>query len=292
MSQTYTRSFQVRQYELDRFSHVNNAVYLNYLQQAAIEANEVVGYSPQRYQELGFTWVASKTIIEYNQPLYYGDNVTLETWISAYKRIQAAREYRITKPDTNEIVAVASTNWVLLNATTLKPIRIPPELIDLFAPQAEQPLKRLKPGHAEKPTDNAHRYLTHRRVQNYELDVVQHVNNAVYLNWVEQAFFDACTSVGYTVERLRDNLGIVIFTRRNEIEYHNPALEGDELEITSWITTMARTHGTWIHEMRRASDQTLLTRTYATGAFLNATSGQPTRLPQAYQQAILQGKPN
>jgi acyl-CoA thioester hydrolase len=48
MTRTYTRRFKVRQYELDSFGHVNNAVYVNYLQEAAIEASADAGYDPDK----------------------------------------------------------------------------------------------------------------------------------------------------------------------------------------------------------------------------------------------------
>ncbi len=59
MTRTYLRRFRVRQYELDSFGHVNNAVYVNYLQGAAIEAAVAAGYSLKLYDEHGTRWVCS-----------------------------------------------------------------------------------------------------------------------------------------------------------------------------------------------------------------------------------------
>jgi acyl-CoA thioester hydrolase len=123
-------------------------------------------------------------------------------------------------------------------------------------------------------------------VQHYELDPAQHVNNAVPLNWVEQAFYDACSAAGHPPDRLARDPGVIFLVRRNQIDYQQPALAGDEIEITSWVNTMARTHGTWIHEMRRAADQALLTRVHSTGAFVNP-DGRPIRLPEALYKAVL-----
>jgi len=43
--QTFTTQLRVRHYEMDPLGHVNNAVYQNYLEQAAIEHSEHLGFT-------------------------------------------------------------------------------------------------------------------------------------------------------------------------------------------------------------------------------------------------------
>lgn len=279
----YTRYFKARYYELDALGHLNNAVYLNYLQQTAMEASDAAGYTLQRYEEMGRLWVARKTIIEYVHPVVYGDEVAVKTWVSDFKRVQSHREYLVTHRSSNKTIAHARTNWVFVNSQTLAPTRIPSEMITAFKPDDKIAIRHTNPGQGEKPTLNPRRYTSKRQVQPHELDAVQHVNNAIYLNWVQHAFMEAMAMAGYNRRTFFEDIGVIIVARRNEIEYFLPAVMGDEIEIISWVSTMARTHGTWIHEMRRSTDQTLLARAYATGAFLDWASGRPTRLPEAYQ---------
>lgn len=286
MTHIYTRPFRVRHYELDSLGHVNNAVYLNYLQQAAMEASADAGYSLDRYEEMGVLWLVRETIVEYGRPATYGDTLLVKTWVSDFKRVQSHREYHLTHGISGETVVRARTKWAFLAQETLTPRRIPAEMIETFRPNGETIVRHLKPGQGEKPVEGTRRYLTRRRVQHYELDPAQHVNNAVPLNWVEQAFYDACSAAGHPPDRLARDSGLIFLVRRNQIDYRQPALAGDEIEITSWVNTMARTHGTWIHEMRRAADQVLLTRIHSTGAFVNP-DGRPIRLPEALYKAVL-----
>lgn len=288
MTHTYSRRFQVRHYELDSLGHVNNAVYLNYLQQTAIEASADAGYDLARYEEMGVIWLIRNTIIEYGRPAGFGDELLVTTWVSDFGRVQSHREYLVTHGGGGDVVARARIKWAFLDKDTLAPSRIPPEMVATFQPNGRRSIRHLRPGQGEKPTVEAHRYTSRRRVQHYELDPAQHVNNAIYLNWVEQAFFDASSAAGYPPARLMQEFGLVFVVRRSEIDYQWPAVEGDEIEITSWVNTMARTHGTWIHEMRRATDQALLARVHSTGAFVDL-SGRPIRLPEAYQLAVLRG---
>ena len=77
------------------------------------------------------------------------------------------------------------------------------------------------------------------KVRRYELDSFNHVNNAVYFNYIEQALEEAMVEIGYPVERLRE-MGIFIFLRHIEIDFLAPASNGDNLEIVSWLADMKK----------------------------------------------------
>ncbi len=72
------------------------------------------------------------------------------------------------------------------------------------------------------------------RVRFHEVDALGHVNNAAYLNYLEQAAIDHATLLGLDLERLR-GLGGVFVARRHEIEFLRPAHAGDELRIVTWL---------------------------------------------------------
>jgi len=55
--QPFLTHLRVRHYEMDALGHVNNAVYQNYLEQAAIEHSESLGFTLERYWELGGLFV-------------------------------------------------------------------------------------------------------------------------------------------------------------------------------------------------------------------------------------------
>jgi YbgC/YbaW family acyl-CoA thioester hydrolase len=137
----------------------------------------------------------------------------------------------------------------------------------------------------------AREFHSQRRVQCYELDPMVHVNNAVYLNWLQQAVFEACAEVGWTWPRLLDS-GVVIVQRRHEIEYFRPALRNDEIEIVSRVVDSRRVTGTWQQDVYcvRRDGQILdpplyLACDYNQGAFLTL-DGRLTRLPQEMIDAL------
>ena len=74
-SQHHTATFRVRSYECNRYGHVNNAVYLRYLQETALGALAEADFNPRRLAEMGLRPWMPRIDIEYHQPLFYGENV-------------------------------------------------------------------------------------------------------------------------------------------------------------------------------------------------------------------------
>ena len=179
------------------------------MQQAAIEASADAGYTIDRYDQMGVFWLARKTIVEYGRPARYGDTLEAQTWVSDFRRVQSNREYLITHQKTGEPVVRAQTNWAFLDKETLKPVRISAEMAHVFEPNDQQAIRYPQPGQGERPTGLPRRYHSRRRVQHYELDPARHVNNAIYLQWAEQAIFDACETAGFSAERMVDEYGLI-----------------------------------------------------------------------------------
>jgi acyl-CoA thioester hydrolase len=95
-----------------------------------------------------------------------------------------------------------------------------------------------------------HVYLAHFRVRFNEVDPLGHVNNAVYLTYLEQAAIDHAAAEGYGAEPLR-TLGGVFIARRHEIDYLRPAIEGDWLRVTTWPVGLAGARAFRAYEIAR-----------------------------------------
>jgi acyl-CoA thioester hydrolase len=281
----YIRRFRVRHYELDAFNHVNNAVYANYMQEAAIEASTAAGYSPSWYREQGTSWFIRQLSIRYYLQAAYGDELDVTTWVSDMRRVASNREYKITRASDGAQVARARVNWVYIDLKTGQPLRIPKEFEKDFEPSGEFEelgIRMAKPAAPEK----AYRYRTQRRVQIHEVDTAQHVNNAVYLHWITQAYFDAIRAAGHPVESLHNDWLVV--QGGHEIEYFEPAFDNDQIEIISWIAEMGKVRGAWIHEIYNAATGKLLARDYSLGVFVDL-NGKLFVPPQDIVDEVIRG---
>jgi acyl-CoA thioester hydrolase len=281
-----TCRFPVRHYELDALGHVNNSVYVQYMQEAAIEGSTRAGFGPEWYRARGTAWVIRRLTVRYLAQATYGETIAVETWVSQMRGPTSTREYDLTRTSDGARVARGRAQWVYLDLQKGKPIRFPAECAATFAPSGEVEdlgVRMPKP----QPTEGAHRYRSRQRVQFHELDAAQHVNHAVYLQWTVQAYFDALRAVGYPPERMRAQ-GWLVLQGGHDMDYFAPALDNDEIEVVSWVCELGKVRGAWTHEIYHAATGKLLAQDYSLGVFVTP-EGRPTTLPAQVIEDVLRG---
>src|SRR3954466_13253334 len=87
--------FRVRFHEVDALGHVNNAAYLNYLEQAAIDHATFLGLDLRRVQELGGVFVARRHEIVFLKPTFAGDVLRVVTWLGEPRGARVDRQYLV-----------------------------------------------------------------------------------------------------------------------------------------------------------------------------------------------------
>src|SRR5262249_54231228 len=120
--------FRVRHDEVDSFAHLNNAVCVKYMQEAAIQASTDAGYSLQWYEERAVAWVVRRLEIRYYLQVRYGDELEVRTWISECRRSTCTREYDVTRTIDGARVARGRGLWVYIDSKSGRPIRLPQEI--------------------------------------------------------------------------------------------------------------------------------------------------------------------
>lgn len=279
MPRTFTRPFRIRYYECDPYGHVNNAHYLRYATQAALEASADVGYDSAKYAELGTLWLIREAGIEYLRPARSGETLNVKTWVSDFRRVRSRREYEMTLADSGEVIARAYTDWVYLDAQTNQPTRIPDEMMAAFFPEGVPAEVARREPFPEPPPPPAGAFTMRRRVAWHHLDPAGHMNSAWYLSLVEDTAIEAAESLGWPLQR-STQAGIAILARDHRLEYLRPALMRDELQITTYIVEFRRTSATRHYLFRRASDGELLARARTVWVWVDAANGRPRPIPE------------
>ena len=126
-SSVYQFQIEVTAKDVDRNGHVNNVVYIQWMQDAAIAHARASGCT-QASESVGATWVVRTHHIEYLQPLFAGDKVTVLTWPANFQRVRSLRKYKFVRAKDGAVVARAETDWVFVNAKTGRPQSIPEEV--------------------------------------------------------------------------------------------------------------------------------------------------------------------
>ncbi|HEX7587793.1 MAG TPA: acyl-CoA thioesterase [Anaerolineae bacterium] len=227
MTGIYNKTLTVRSYELKSDGGVGHAVFLQWFQEAAFEASASRGFGMKEYNEMGAAWVMRGVDVEFLESARYLEEIEISTWVSDLHRVRSHREYEARRAIDRFLLARARVDWVFLDATTLALRRVPTEMGKLFEPNGRPALVPIT-----WPDLTAGKPLGHfentRRVQQYELDQMQHVNNSVYVNWIEQHAQDAWGAWGQDAAKLT--------LVRHNIEYRQAALRNDSLLLLSDAT--------------------------------------------------------
>jgi acyl-CoA thioester hydrolase len=113
----------VREEDIDRLGHVNNVVYLRWVQQAATAHWRVLSPPEERQRLL---WVVLRHEIDYKHAATHGDKIVARTWVGHANRLQFERHTEIVLPgdgrNKEKLLARARTLWCPVDAQTMRPV--------------------------------------------------------------------------------------------------------------------------------------------------------------------------
>lgn len=130
--QPFITKLRVRYHEMDALGHVNHAVYLSYLEQAAIEHLESLGLSLNSYQEMGGIFVLRRMEVDYLRSAIASDTLEIKTWLQTMRGTRVIRKYEICRHGETELLLAAEALWVWVDAVSMRPKAIPNPLVELF----------------------------------------------------------------------------------------------------------------------------------------------------------------
>jgi acyl-CoA thioester hydrolase len=116
--------------DIDEQDHVNNAVYLRWIQDAATAHRRSLA-SPEAQRTVG--WVVLRHEIDYKIPACLGDEIALRTWVGAASRLKFERFTEARRKIDNQLLCKARTVWVPVDRQTGKPARVSAEVRARFS---------------------------------------------------------------------------------------------------------------------------------------------------------------
>ena len=126
---TLEKEIIVSKNDLDDLNHVNNVVYIKWVQEIAknhwnsLVSNEITK---------NYYWVLLEHQIKYLNPAFLNDKIRLKTYIDKNEGVKSVRIVEIYNKDTNKLLVTSKTIWCLINAKTNKPNRITDEIRQAF----------------------------------------------------------------------------------------------------------------------------------------------------------------
>lgn len=138
----HTVRWPVRNYELDSNGHVNNAVYLNWAEQMAMEHAELAGYERAWSRAQGGWWLVHRNLVTYHRPARFGDVVELTVRVIYLRGSRGVRQTEICRAADREVLAEVVTEWVWVRDSDGHPARVPREMEELARSATEATLAR------------------------------------------------------------------------------------------------------------------------------------------------------
>lgn len=116
--------------DIDGQGHVNNVVYLRWVQDGATAHWQAL--APEKMQA-SVGWVALRHEIDYKAPAFLEDEVRIRTWVGTVKGLEFERHTEIVRHSDERLLVRARTLWCPIHPTTGRPQRVSPELRALFS---------------------------------------------------------------------------------------------------------------------------------------------------------------
>jgi acyl-CoA thioester hydrolase len=116
--------------DIDEQNHVNNTVYLRWVQEIAVAHWQAVA-SPEAQERI--SWVVLRHEIDYKAPAGLGDEIELTTWVGKASRLTFERFTEIRRKGDEQLLSKARTLWCPIDPSTGRPVRVSSEVREQFS---------------------------------------------------------------------------------------------------------------------------------------------------------------
>lgn len=130
MEQFFEYKIKVTTADLDDLNHVNNVVYVKWMDKVAFEHWAFLTSEKKLPQ---YIWVVLKHEIEYFKQAVLGDEIIVKTWVGNTRGFKSERLMEFYKDDA--LLVKAKTVWGMLVADTYKPARIREDVLEVLYPE-------------------------------------------------------------------------------------------------------------------------------------------------------------
>jgi acyl-CoA thioester hydrolase len=224
--------------DLDLLGHVNNVIYVDYLQEARIDMLRV--HAPdRRTDELADGLVVVRHEVQYVAPLTFRpEPVTIETWVTEIRAASFTMAYEIfDETPTGRVVYLRATTVLTpFVFATERPRRITAEERDVL----ERFLEDAEPVRSPKPAPIRHDPSGHYglNVRFSDVDVYGHVNNVKYFEYFQEARISQLMRL-FEGQVIGDDAPLVV--AQMDVDYKVPILFRPEpYDLWSWIAHVGR----------------------------------------------------
>lgn len=180
-----SHTFQVGFRDVGKSNKLTNRGLIGFLEDIAGMHSNIAGYGLNSIKSTCLTWILLNWKIRVIKRPIYGDEITVKTWARKTEKFFTFRDYEVFD-SSNNIIAKASSKWLLLNANTLAIEKITNEIMDKYEPEdisvfdGEPEINKIS---EPKVYSSFFNYTVQRK----DIDINDHMHNVYYLDLAYEA---------------------------------------------------------------------------------------------------------
>lgn len=223
------RPYRIRFEESTATETMRTAIYLAWAADVAWQHSTLLGFGRDWYTARGLFWLVRAVRLDVLKPIATYSSVMVSTRVTGYRRVAARRESEVFGV-SGELLARLEIDWVMTNERGI-PTRVPVDF-HRFLVDESSTFEMLKVSLSETPPDAVEGRF---RVRRRDLDPLDHVNNSVYIDYLEEA-----------LEAAGQGALLTATPRRYEIDFVAAAERGNMLLGRTWPLD-----GGWAYRLSR-----------------------------------------
>jgi acyl-CoA thioester hydrolase len=121
---------QIQPADIDQLGHVNNIVYLRWVQDAAVAHWQAAA---PRADQARLLWVVVRHEIDYKRPAFLADEIVARTWVGTASRHTFERHTELLRASNQQLLVRARTLWCPIDVETGRPTDVSSEVRSRFS---------------------------------------------------------------------------------------------------------------------------------------------------------------
>ena len=221
--QKFNADYHIKSYECDHSGRLRLLTLMNIFQDIADAHSTIMGVGIEHCLKNGLAWIGAQYLIEIeNMPAWHED-IHICSWPAAEKKVGAVRDFIVTDNLKTPIIK-ASSLWILIDYNRKRPVCLRDHL-PCYQAIEERVLDTDFP---RLPDLERCDFMTTFKIRYDDIDVNQHVNNAVYPLWA--------------TESVPEDFRLKFQPQRLEVAFKKESLYGENIRVETQIDGLLTLH--------------------------------------------------
>lgn len=225
----YVKEYNLRTYECDKNGYLRIVTLFNILQDMADSHAADLGLGMEFCLSNGLAWVGANYHIKINRMPKIHEQIKIVTWPSEERKLGAIRDFAVYDA-TGNIVITATSQWILIDFARKRPVALKEKL-----PQYKVVNEHSMVSDFEKlPEVSRIDFAKEFSVRFDDIDINQHVNNALYPLWASESL-----EYAYREKYLPQEIEVAFKKEGHLGENVNVAAQVDDMQTLHSITSLS-----------------------------------------------------